>query len=309
VSTRINFGCLVVLLTTMPALPAAASPAKGREADSNIRLNVELVMVPVTVTDRRGATVLGLERDNFKLFEDKIAQTIVSFSGQDEPCSVGLIFDVSGSMRDKLPAAKEATRAFFRTSNPKDEAFLVTISTQPEVHTGFTEDAGTIENRVQSAHSGGRTAFIDSVYLALTRMREAHNARKALVIISDGMDNHSRYSKRELMALALEADVQIYTISLNDVPRHKKPIEMQEERRGLWLLDDLATKTGGLNFTIVEMDQAAKVAGKIGTALRNQYVLGYRPPENGQTGKWRKIQVKANVPGVHLYSRTGYYAP
>src|SRR5262249_37452508 len=149
----------------------------------------------------------------------------------------------------------------------------------------------------------------DSVYLALTRMREAHNARKALVIISDGMDNHSRYSKRELMALALEADVQIYTISLNDVPRHKKPIEMQEERRGLWLLDDLATKTGGLNFTIVEMDQAAKVAGKIGTALRNQYVLGYRPPENGQTGKWRKIQVKANVPGVHLYSRTGYYAP
>jgi len=270
---------------------------------------VDLVMVPVTVTDKRGATVLGLARDNFQVFEDKIAQTIVSFSGQDEPCSVGLIFDVSGSMRDKLPAAKEATRAFFRTANPKDEAFLVTVSSLPEVHTGFTTDTAAIESRVQASHSGGRTAFIDSVYVALTRMRGAHHLRKALVIISDGMDNHSRYSKRELMALALEADVQIYTISVNDVPRYKKPIAQQEERRGLWLLDDLATKTGGLNFTIVEMDQASKVAAKIGTALRNQYVLGYHPPENGHTGKWRKIHVKANVPGVHLYSRGGYYVP
>jgi Ca-activated chloride channel family protein len=222
---------------------------------------------------------------------------------------VGLIFDVSGSMRDKLPAAKEATHAFFKNANPNDEAFLVTVSTQPEVQTAFTEDAGAIESRVQMARASGRTAFVDSVYLALTRMREAHNGRKALVIISDGMDNHSRYSKRELMTLALEADVQIYTISVNDAPRYKKPIEMQEERRGLWLLDDLATKTGGLNFTIVDMEQAPKVAAKIGAALRNQYVLGYYPAENGPAGKWRKIQVKANVPGVHLYSRTGYYAP
>src|SRR5215472_17876463 len=158
VSTRINFGCLVILLRVMPARPAAASPAKDREAGSNIRLNVEMVTVPVTVTDRRGATVLGLARDNFQVFEDRIAQPIVSFSGQDEPCSVGLIFDISGSMRDKLPAAKEATRAFFKTANPKDEAFPVTVSTQPEVHTAFTKDSAVIEGRVAGARSGGRTA-------------------------------------------------------------------------------------------------------------------------------------------------------
>lgn len=293
----------------MQTLPASALNMAKDPPGSAIRLDVELVMVPVTVTDKRGATVIGLARNNFHVFEDRVEQPIIAFSGQDEPCSVGLVFDVSGSMRDKLSAAKAATRAFFKTAAPDDEAFLVTVSSQPEVHTGFTGDLQLIQDRVQYAHAGGRTAFIDSVYVALQHMRAASNPRKALVIISDGMDNHSRYSKRELMALALEADVQIYTISVNDVPRNKKPIELQEERRGMFLLDDLATKTGGLNFTIIDMDQVTKVAEKIGLALRNQYVLGYKPPETPGNGKWRKIQVKANVPGVHLYARSGYYAP
>jgi Ca-activated chloride channel family protein len=289
--------------------PASAHMGKDPGNGSSIRMNVNLVMVPVTVTDKRGGTVLGLVRDNFQVFEDKVARPIVSFSGRDEACSVGLIFDVSGSMRDKLAGAKSAAQAFFRTANPKDEAFLITVSSQPEVHTAFTENLGEIQARVQYVKPGGRTAFLDSVYLALERMRAAHNPRKAIVIVSDGMDNHSRYSKREVMALALEADVQIYTISVNDAPRTKKPMELQEEHRGLFLLDDLATKTGGLNFTVVDTGQVTKVAEKIGLALRNQYVLGYQPPESAPSGKWRKIQVKANVPGVRLYSRSGYYAP
>ena len=302
-------GWALLWLTAAVPRPAQAGSMVRDPQEPSLRLDVELVIVPVTVTDKRGATVIGLGRDNFHVFEDRVEQRILSFSGQDEPASVGLIFDVSGSMRDKLPAARRAARAFFKTAGRGDEAFLVTVSSQPEVHTGFTEDLGAIQDRVQYAHAGGRTAFIDSVYVALERMRAAHHSRKALVIISDGMDNHSRYTKRELIALALEADVQIYTISVNDVPRYKKPIELQEERRGMFLLDDLAAKTGGLNFTIVDMDQVTKVAEKIGLALRNQYVLGYRPPETATNGKWRKIQVKANVPGVHLYARSGYYAP
>ena len=302
-------GALVAVALVVGAIPTAVQIRSGLGGAAPIRLDVNLVMVPVTVTDRRGATVNGLARDNFQVFEDKVARPIVSFSDQDAASSIGLVLDTSGSMKDRLTHAKVATRAFFRNANAEDEAFWIAVSTRPEVQSGFTGDFAALQNSIGLTRAAGRTAFVDSVYLAIERMRSARNPRKALVILSDGMDNHSRYTRRELMTLALEADVQIYTIGILDAPRTKKPIELQDERNGIFLLDELSAKTGGINFTVGSISDIDRVAAKIGAAIRSQYLIGYYPPETGHGGKWRKIQVKSNVPGVRLYARTGYFAP
>jgi Ca-activated chloride channel family protein len=256
------------------------------------------------VTDRRGATVTGLGKGHFQLYQDKVPQEIVTFSREAVPASIGLIFDLSGSMKTKIAEALSSTNALFKGAEPDDEAFLMTFSNQPEVNTGFTTDLEVIQEDLHRSRTGGRTALIDAVYLGLNRMRQAKHGRRAVVIVSDGMDNHSRYSKVELMSNVVESDVQIYTIGVYDPPNDKKPIELNLERAGISLLDDLAQASGGLHFQIRDASEIARVAEKIGTALHNQYVLGYSPVETA--AGWHKIQVKVDVPNVRLYSRTGY---
>ena len=298
---------VLILLFCFAPLPAVAQQPRLDLAPS-IRTNVSLVLVPITVTDRRGAMVNGLDRTNFMILEDKVPQPIVAFTAQDAPASVGLIFDTSGSMRDRLDTAKSAARAFAEGSNPEDEAFVLTVASRPEVHSGFTSDLGTLADSLQFVTAGGSTALVDTVYGGLQDMRSAARARRALLIVSDGMDNNSRYSKTELMQLALEADVQIYTIAIDSRVRTSKAIELQEQNRGLAFMQDLAEKTGGLHFAITDREQTGRVVGAILQALRNQYVIGYQPTETDQPGKWHRIRVKLNVANTNVSARNGYYS-
>jgi VWFA-related protein len=167
----------------------------------------------VSVIDHHDAIVTGLPKNAFTVFDDKALQTIVSFQTEDGPCSAGIILDVSGRMGISLATAKEVVRVFLNTANPDDDFFLLTVSSNPQVQTDLTDDVQTIERNMQSVKVGGG-ALIDTIYLGLSKIRARHNPRRALRIVSDGIDNHSRYHKAELMRVATEADVQIYSISL-----------------------------------------------------------------------------------------------
>jgi Ca-activated chloride channel family protein len=307
-----------VISFLVPFLALSSIHAQNAISPGNFRTNAQLVLVAVTVTDHNGKTIQGLRADNFKILDDQTPQRIVSFSGEDAPCSVGLILDISGSMRDTLSVAKEVTQSIFRTANSDDEFVLLTVSTQPEAISGFTTDVASLERSIQFAKPGGFTALIDTVRLGLSRMREGKRPRRALLILSDGMDNHSRYSKGELMRVALEADVQIYTIILdnpssgNTVPFRPsliaKPWDHAEERQGRSLLEDLSDKTGGLHFHVRDVAEAKDAARKAGRALRNEYVIGYQPPDPNGSGKWHRIRVRADVPSTSVYARNGYYS-
>ena len=262
--------------------------------------------MPVIVTNRSGTAVDGLTASSFTVFEDKDPRPILSFGTEDVPCSVGVVVDLSGSMQSKAGIAAGAMRAFFDTANPQDEAFLLTVSTRPDTISGFTRDFGNLEYQLSMSRSGGATALVDTVHLALSRLKEAHNSRRALLVISDGMDNHSRYSEAELLRLAEEADVQIYTIGMAPSLANKKAIELTEERNGLAFLDHLAERSGGLSFTLASYEDPVPTASKIGRAIRDQYLIGYRPSVS-EPGKWRTVHVKVDLPQVHVSSRNGYF--
>jgi len=208
----------------------------------------------------------------------------------------------------KLPAATAAVLAFLQGFNPEDETFLMAVSSRPESLVNFTSDAADLQNRLITTRAEGSTALVDTVYLALNRMRSARNARKALFIVSDGMDNNSRYSKADLLRTVQEQDVQIHTIGVAARSPGKKPVELVEESRGLALMTDLADHSGGLNFTVVNAEDIQPATTKIGQAIRDQYVVGYRPANKQDPGKWRSIQVKVTVPQLRAYARKGYYS-
>jgi Ca-activated chloride channel family protein len=281
-----------------------------------------MVLVPVTVTDHYGKTIMDLTAKDFNIFDDQTPQRIVSFATEDSPCSAGLVLDISGSMQTTLGLVKDSARTFVRTANPADEFLLLTVSTLPAASPEFTTDAGTIEEGIAFTRPGGFTALIDTVYLGLNQMRKARNPQRALVIVSDGMDNHSRYSKGELLRAALEADVQIYTIIVDNgagssspstVPYRPsmiaKPGDQAAARQGPSLLEELAEKTGGLSFHVHNGAGAKEDMMKVGQALRNEYVIGYEPAASEPSGKLHRIRVKSTVPIVTVHARTGYYAP
>jgi Ca-activated chloride channel family protein len=268
----------------------------------------DLVLVPVTVTDRRGGIVSGLPTETFHISDDKVSQRIFSLSEQDVPASIGVILDRSGSMRWTLNDAKAAVRSFLDTANPEDEGFLYSVSSRPEKNTGFTPELDTLLGSVAFSGSRGSTALIDTVYYALDAMRAAHRPRKALLIISDGMDNHSRYSKTELMERVVESDVQIYTIAIYGAPAYAKAIQILEQREGVALLDDLAEKTGGLSFVVRTPEEIGKATAAISRAIRSEYVIAYAPQHCTRDGKWHSIHVKVGEPGLRAYARPGYYA-
>ena len=272
------------------------------------KVDVNLVLVPVTITDPMNRLVTGLDRDNFNLFEGKDQQEIRTFSSEDAPISLGVIFDMSGSMNSKIDRAREAVIEFFKTANPQDEFFLVTFSDKPEELSDFTSSVDDIQGKLVYTIPKGRTALLDAIYLGVTKMRQARYAKKALLIISDGGDNHSRYTEGEIRSMVKEADVLIYAIGIYD---HYSSTE--EERLGPSLLSDVTELTGGRAYTIDNPNDLADVSTKIGIELRNQYVIGYRPRNAMHDGKWRKIKVKLippkGLPPLRVYAKTGYYAP
>jgi len=273
-----------------------------------LKVDVDLVLVPVTITDPMNRLVTGLEKDNFQLFESNSQQEIRSFSSEDAPVSLGVIFDSSGSMSSKMDRAKDAVIEFFKTANPQDEFFMITFSDEPEEVSDFTTSVDEIQNKLVFAVPKKRTALLDAIYVGVSKMRQAKYAKKALLIISDGGDNHSRYTEGEIKALVKEADVMVYAIGIYD-----RYFASSEERLGPGLLSEITELTGGRAFTIDNPNDLADVATKIGIELRNQYVLGYRPTKALRDGKWRKIKVKLmppkGLPPLRVYARTGYYAP
>lgn len=310
-----TFSCLALLAALF-----STSLCAQRLLPATFRTDAQMVLVPITVTDRNGKTVNGLRAQDFTIFDDRHPQPIVSFAREDAPCSVGLVLDISGSMRYALSTGKNVAHAFFKTANPEDEFAMLTVSSLPDAVSGFTTDTEAFEQTIQSASPGGMTALIDTVYLALNRMREARHSRRALLIFSDGMDNNSRYSKGDLMRAALEADVQVYVILVDGLAGTSssaapfrpamiaKPWEQAAARQGPLMLEELSDKTGGLHFHIHSDSEATGAATKIGEALRNEYVIGYRAPSSTMTGKWHRIRIKTSVPQVHVYARDGYYA-
>jgi len=246
----------------------------------------------------------------------------VSFGTQDTPCSAGLVLDISGSMRNTLDMVKASARAFVRAASNNDEFLLLTVSTQPAVNSAFTSDLAELEENIATTKPGGFTALIDTVHPGLNQMRKGRNAQRALVIVSDGMDNHSQYSKGELLRVALEADVQVYAIIIDNGAGSSstsgfpfrpsmiaKPGQQAAQRQGPDLLEELAEKTGGLYFHARNLAQAQEAMTKAGQALRNEYVLGYQPADSGSSGKWHRIRVKTSLPKVNIHARNGYYAP
>jgi Ca-activated chloride channel homolog len=273
-----------------------------------LKVDVDLVLVPVTITDPLNRLVTGLEKENFQLYEGNQQQDIRTFSSEDAPVSLGVIFDSSGSMASKMDRAKEAVMEFFKTANPQDEFFMITFSDEPELVSDFTSSVDEIQGKLIYAVPRRRTALLDAIYMGITEMRKAKYPKKALLIISDGGDNHSRYTENEIKSIVKEADVMIYAIGIYD-----RYASAMEERLGPQLLSDITELSGGRAFTIDNPNDLADVATKIGIELRNQYVLGYRPNKITRDGKWRKIKVKLlppkGLPPLKVYARTGYYAP
>ncbi len=278
---------------------------------ANIRIDTNVVLIPVTVTDPLNRFVTGLEQDSFRCTEDKTEQKIVSFGSEDAPLSIGIVFDTSGSMGPKLDKSRQAVSEFFKTANPEDEAFLVVFNDRPELVTPLTHNLEEIQNRLTFTQSKGRTALLDGILLGLHAMKKAHNPRKALVVISDGGDNSSRYTESEIKNLVKESDTQIYAIGIYEPVQSRG--RTPEELAGPGLLTDVSEPTGGRHFVVENLNELPDVAAKIGIELRNQYVLGFSPTNQVRDGKYRKVSVKLvqprGLPPLHAFWRTGYYAP
>ncbi len=309
----------------VPVPPAAAIPATGAPAGAEaapiagpdglklapgarLAMNVDLVLVPVTVTDPMNRLVTGLEQEDFFIYENSGLQKIRTFATEDAPVSIGIIFDLSGSMSSKLVRARDSILQFMKTANPQDEFFVIGFNDRPELIEDFTSSIDDIEARLSTVRSGHRTALLDAIYFGMDKMKTAKNERKALLVVSDGGDNRSRYTEGEVKAQVRESDVEIYSIGIFD-----PYAPTTEERMGPMLLNDLCEETGGRLFRVDDLADMGDIAVKISTELRNQYVLGYHPNSIQRDGKWRKVKVKLvppqGLPPLTVHARTGYYAP
>lgn len=295
---------------TPRAKPRAEAPENER-ITPNLRIDTNLVLVPITVTTPLNQIVTGMEKENFRLYEDKVEQEITYFASFDAPISIGLVFDASGSMGNKLHKSRQAAAAFFKTANPEDEFFLIQFNERPQLVVPFTRELEEIQNRLTFTQAKGRTALLDALYLAMQTLKKGRNPRRALLVISDGGDNSSRYTETEIRNLLKEADAQVYAIGIFE------PIGARgrtaEELAGPGLLSDLAEMTGGRHFPVDNLNDLPDIAAKIGLELRNQYVLGYVSKNPNRDGKYRRISVKLNqprgLPPLRALHRQGYYAP
>jgi len=270
--------------------------------------HASLVLVPVTVTDKKDHLVIGLERDNFSIFDGQERQVIRNLSNEDAPISLGIIFDTSSSMYGKIERSSQAVVQFLRTANPGDEFFLIGFADRPELLVDFTSSAEDIQGGISKATPEGRTALLDAVYLGLDTMRRARNERKVLLIVSDGGENHSRYNIKDVWSVVEEAGIQIYAMGIFDeAPR------TNAERWGPDLLRVLSNVTGGRVFPIHSLKKIGAATSELAIELRNQYVIAYRPSDLVNDGRWHRISVRVtplqNIPGLRVYAKRGYYAP
>lgn len=279
-----------------------------------MRVDSTLVTIPARITTIGGVPVNGLRRDDFRLFEDDVEQTIVHFGMDDAPVSVGLLFDMSGSMTNKMGKACEAVKEFFKTANPGDEFFLVRFNERVKLAVPFTPDPDLVYREIARTMPYGQTSLLDAILMAVKQMKKAHNAHKAIVIVSDGGDNWSRHSIREVKNSLIESDAQVFAMGIFD--RDYLTKHAAEERRGPILLDQLAEQSGGHHFPVENLDDLPAISSRISLEMRNQYELGYYSSNATRDGKYRRVKLTLKTlelpaEGVRLHAdyRRGYYAP
>lgn len=308
------FGFLLCFVPGALSFQATITPrtlAKpATEAPTTLRIDSSLVVVPTYVATDAGFPVTSLKKDNFEVTEDGVEQPIIHFAKDDAPASIGLLFDRSGSMRDKMDKAAEAVTAFFKTANSDDEFFLVEFSDRAKLTVPFTADSGLLFDRITRTKPFGMTSLLDAIHLSLGQMKKAHHSRKAFVIISDGGDNWSRHSAREIRNTLIESDVQLYSMGIFDPDYFSK--HEAETRNGPALLEDLARQTGGRSYTVDNLNDLPSISAKIGNEIRNEYLLGYYSNAM-RDGKYHQIRVKLTgtdaLPPLRTFFRKGYYAP
>lgn len=306
-------GCLGLLGLLSDSSLSQAPPVTSQEgAVATFRARADLVLIPVTVTDKLNRFVLGLQEADFRLFEDGVQQTVKHFSGEDAPLSIGILFDESGSMSYKLPTSRDAATQLLSALSKDDEVFLVEFADAAKVSVGFTSRVEKVRESLSKAQAGGLTAMLDAIDAGLLEMKKAKNSRKAIVIVSDGGDNRSHYTAAQIESLVREADVQIYAMGVFDpvFPLGQAP----EEISGPRLLSEIATQTGGRAFAASAPTDLPSVASRIAVELRNQYVIGYYTSNKATDGKYRHVEVKVSEPAglgspLKLHWRLGYYAP
>jgi Ca-activated chloride channel homolog len=289
-----------------PAGPSNSDPGAYRAKP--MRLDVDIVLVPVTVVDAANHPVITLEKNNFRLFESGRQQHLRYFSTEDSPISIGILLDLSFSMKEKMETTRLALHQFFENSNPDDDYFVIGFSDYPALLSDATHSTASIENKLALAVPYGNTALLDAIYMGLNRLQGAHYKRRALVIISDGGDNHSRYTKNEIRRIVQEADVEIYALGI-----FSKVFKTYEEWTGERLLTEITETTGGRTITISDVEKLPEIAANLSRELRNQYVLGYSPGPGAHDAQWRKIKVQviqtAPGPALHVYNKQGYLSP
>jgi Ca-activated chloride channel homolog len=277
-----------------------------------LRVDVDLVLVPVTVTDSLNHPVVTLTRNDFLLSEGDKPQRVEYFSGEDAPISVALVLDFSGSMKNKIEYERQAVEEFFRNANPADEYFAISVSSKPKLLAASTSSIENLETGLGSMEPQGHTALFDAIYLGLQQLRNSHYKRKALLVVSDGGDNFSRYTLKEIRSMVAESDVVLYAIGLfDDVPL---PLfKTLEERWGRKTLGSITDVSGGRTIAADSRQEIPQIAAIISRELRYQYVLGYRPDTATRDGKWRKVTVRTVTgegrPDLHAHYKEGYFAP
>ena len=299
------FAFLTCVLLSQDNVPQSDKSPKPEVSDQVLKVDVDLVLATVTVTDRNGRFVTGLEKENFKLSEDKVPQELTYFSSEDVPLSVGIILDVSGSMKDKLKTAVEAAMTFMKGGSPDDEYFLVEFSDRPTETADFTNDVTKIQNHFLFSRAKGRTALYDAVYMGLNKLQTGNNPKRALLLITDGEDNRSRYTFSNVRDFVKEKDVQMYAIGITSGWGDSS------SEQGRALLRDLAAISGGNSFFPSSVYSLENICRTIATELKYQYVLGYHSTNPSKNGEWRKIRVTAEYPNNKLTvrSKQGYYGP
>jgi VWFA-related protein len=290
------------LLDAEPRTAASFSESRSFHP-AHLRVDTSLAVIPVRVTTAFGNPVTDLTKDSFRLFENnggegRVEQKITYFGAEDTPVSIGLLLDTSGSMHSKMHEAAEAAQAFFKTANVEDEFFLVEFAERAKLAVGFTPDSDELQRRIAHARTIGRTSLLDAIHLAMVEMKRARHSRRALVILSDGGDNHSRYTAAEIRRAVAESEVEIYAMGIFDpgIDREEARKLSPEERNGPHLLDELAEATGGRHFPVERLSDLAEIAERIGNQLRSEYVLGYSP-EAARDGKYHRVVVELAAPG------------
>jgi Ca-activated chloride channel homolog len=286
-------------------LPLFIAP-QALEKPSPVKVDVDLVLVNAAVTDHEGRPVTGLEKTRFQVWEDKVQQEIQYFSAEEVPVSLAVVFDISSSMADKLPVSRDAVTTFLKTGTPADEYALIEFNSRAQLTQDFTKDIADFQNRIAMVSSSGSTALYDAVYLGIEKLRHAHNPRKALLLVTDGEDNHSHYTLSDVKELAKESDVQLFAIGIAGFPISTAT---KGHKSGRAVLEELVDLTGGQMFFTTDVQKLDEICSKVSDSLRNEYVIGYASTNPGKDGKWRKLHLKVSPAShVNVHAKSGYYA-